>query len=389
MVNDAIIRIQMENENRIIKVKKDCEFTQVSNKVLRSDKYSAKAKGLYCLILSLPSDWKLRKSTLSEYFKDGKDSINSAFNELVEAGFIVSVHKKDEKGRFAGIDYYFFEEPEDSEGFGNDTANGKSTCGKADSTNKEYTNKDILLHDSLRSSCNEQEAQEVPLPVHPNEQDTHTDNSENKNNINNLSQDILEIPSQTNEKAHSEVENKILSNLSSDSILCNSNPNLDKSIDLKNIGLVKASEYVADGKKPVKAKKTKTPKTETPVQRIKKYYLENRKTLYELGRVASPLTSTNNQIINKRFSDLFKAGVSEDDFKSCFDFAMRLDFHIDVLGYDLQKLLSENVFYKLLNNPERVQKKIVQQMKNIKTIKTCPKCGEELNGFGRCSFCDE
>lgn len=71
---------------------------------------SLQAVGLICYILSLPDDWKIRKTELSSHFTNGRDSTIKAFNDLMRAGYIV---KKDIKvnGKFAGVEYLVYDEP--------------------------------------------------------------------------------------------------------------------------------------------------------------------------------------------------------------------------------------------------------------------------------------
>lgn len=77
--------------------------------LLRKD-LSLKAKGLLAFLLSLPENEKIYKSELKKYFKDGQTAINTAFNELVEKGYIV-VHKKRVNGRL-DYDYDIYNIPQ-------------------------------------------------------------------------------------------------------------------------------------------------------------------------------------------------------------------------------------------------------------------------------------
>ena len=72
----------------IIRAKKDERYSSISNEVLQRTDISARAKGLYAYFMTLPSDWKVIKSELHKHFKEGRDAINSAFDELENAGYI-------------------------------------------------------------------------------------------------------------------------------------------------------------------------------------------------------------------------------------------------------------------------------------------------------------
>jgi hypothetical protein len=96
---------------RIYKSTVETKFTTIPNKMLRRKDLSLKAKGLLCMLLSLPEDWKIYKSQLSDYTDDGKDSINTAFAELEEKGYIEKFAAKQNGGRFAGYNYMVTSEP--------------------------------------------------------------------------------------------------------------------------------------------------------------------------------------------------------------------------------------------------------------------------------------
>lgn len=70
-----------------------------------------KAKGLLCYLLSLPDDWKLYKTELKKHFKDGKDGIYSAFDELVALGYVEQTEREKKQGKFDGYDYAVFDSP--------------------------------------------------------------------------------------------------------------------------------------------------------------------------------------------------------------------------------------------------------------------------------------
>jgi len=94
----------------IYKAKKITNYVQINNEMLKDPKLSAKAKGLLCYILSLPDDWVIRKVELSKHFTDGKDSINSGFNELIKTGYVISAGRiRSEKGQLFDYEYLVYE----------------------------------------------------------------------------------------------------------------------------------------------------------------------------------------------------------------------------------------------------------------------------------------
>ena len=67
---------------KLIRVKKDNNFTTINNEFIFNKNLSLKAKGLLCHILALPNDWTLYVEEVGKWHKDGKDAIYSAFKEL-------------------------------------------------------------------------------------------------------------------------------------------------------------------------------------------------------------------------------------------------------------------------------------------------------------------
>ena len=87
--------------------KKKVYFTQVSNTALRDPNLSLKAKGLYALIQSYITieDFTLYKNFLLKQSKDRRDGFQTAWNELMKAGYLIQYKMKNEKGVF----YYEYE----------------------------------------------------------------------------------------------------------------------------------------------------------------------------------------------------------------------------------------------------------------------------------------
>ena len=128
-------------------------------------------------------------------------------------------------------------------------------------------------------------------------------------------------------------------------------------------------------------------------QLVKKHFLENKKKLFDAGKVASAAEAVNNQVINTRISDLFKSGVTVEQFYSVLDYMATQQWHVETVGYRLSVLLSNSVFFRVLNDPKAIPVK-KPEMKNIRQrtpeeiFGVCKKCGEVLNSFGTCTFCD-
>ena len=96
----------------VIRVHKTNNFTIMSNHHFKEKRMSLKAKGLLSLMLSLPEDWNYSVSGLVKLSKDGKDSVMSALSELEEFGYLTRERVVDSKGRFAGVEYNIYEQPQ-------------------------------------------------------------------------------------------------------------------------------------------------------------------------------------------------------------------------------------------------------------------------------------
>ena len=80
-------------------------YTMVPNGILRSGKLSAKALGVYFLIVSLPDNWNFSVKGLCTLCSDGKASIASAVAELEKAGFIKRQGSVYRNGKFTAGDW--------------------------------------------------------------------------------------------------------------------------------------------------------------------------------------------------------------------------------------------------------------------------------------------
>jgi hypothetical protein len=95
---------------KLIRVKKDQNFTTINNEFIFNNNLSLKAKGLLCHILALPNDWKLYVEEVEKWHKDGKRAIYSAFKELKENGYLEREQNRS-NGKIVGWDYIIYEKP--------------------------------------------------------------------------------------------------------------------------------------------------------------------------------------------------------------------------------------------------------------------------------------
>ncbi len=71
------------------RVKKDGNFTMVSNKLLRNKELPNKLLGFLLKVLSLPDYWHFSMSGLKAICKEGRTAIHNAVNKLIDMGYLV------------------------------------------------------------------------------------------------------------------------------------------------------------------------------------------------------------------------------------------------------------------------------------------------------------
>lgn len=124
-----------------IRVNKNTNYTVMSNYHLRDMNLSLKAKGLLCVMLSLPDNWDYTIIGLTQILKEGKDSIVSILNELENNGYLERMQVVDSKGRFAGYDYTVYEQPQ-----------GRNPCTENPYTDNPHTENPLQLNTNINKS---------------------------------------------------------------------------------------------------------------------------------------------------------------------------------------------------------------------------------------------
>tara|TARA_R100000654_G_scaffold73291_1_gene105960 strand:+ start:185 stop:856 length:672 start_codon:yes stop_codon:yes gene_type:complete len=141
----------------IIRVVKNKNYTTICNGIFKNKNLSLKAKGLLALLLSFNDNWDLSINGLHKILKEGKSSIRTTMNELIEFGYVKRIRIKNEKGTFIGINYTVYESPGlKNPQFGNLNV-GNQTQLNNNTINKQY-NKDIIpkefFYDNVMSYSN-------------------------------------------------------------------------------------------------------------------------------------------------------------------------------------------------------------------------------------------
>ena len=130
----------------VIRVHKTNNFTIMSNHHFKEKRMSLKAKGLLSLMLSLPEDWNYSVSGLVKLSKDGKDSVMSALSELEEFGYLTRERVVDSKGRFAGVEYNIYEQPQQEKPIAEKPISAKENAEKSNAENTTQLNTNQSNH---------------------------------------------------------------------------------------------------------------------------------------------------------------------------------------------------------------------------------------------------
>ena len=95
----------------IYKAKLSAKYAMIPNSSLQDSSLSYEATGLLAMMLSLPSDWEIRKSWLQgQKQKCGRDKLTAMMNELIQNGYVRKEVKQDDSGRFNGVDWFVYPE---------------------------------------------------------------------------------------------------------------------------------------------------------------------------------------------------------------------------------------------------------------------------------------
>lgn len=94
----------------VLRKEKKGDFTVIDNAIFRNQGLSLKAKGMLCLLLSLPDYWEFSVAGLVKLSTDGKSAVTSALNELEDAGYFRREQARN-NGNFGGAVYVISEVP--------------------------------------------------------------------------------------------------------------------------------------------------------------------------------------------------------------------------------------------------------------------------------------
>ena len=95
----------------VFRIEKTKDYTIMSNHHLKNRELSLKAKGLLCLMLSLPDRWDYTLKGLTHICKEGMDAVRDALHELERAGHVVRTRTRNARGQLGAMEYVIYEHP--------------------------------------------------------------------------------------------------------------------------------------------------------------------------------------------------------------------------------------------------------------------------------------
>ena len=144
----------------LIRITKTASNYYMAHKYYVEDtRLSFKAKGIMSYLLSKPDDWTIYQSEVAKASKDGKASVRSAFNELLELGYLTREIARKENGDFNGYTYTLYEIPVNEIGEVRKMeyakmGNAKMGDVKSNTTNNNLTNNNLTNNSSSSNTNN-------------------------------------------------------------------------------------------------------------------------------------------------------------------------------------------------------------------------------------------
>ena len=95
----------------VFRVHKNKDYTTIDNNIFKNKNLSWKAKGLLCVMLSLPDNWSFSIEGLTMLSGDKISSTRTGIQELEDNGYLKRTRIHDEKGILRNMIYDIYESP--------------------------------------------------------------------------------------------------------------------------------------------------------------------------------------------------------------------------------------------------------------------------------------
>lgn len=86
-------------------------FTTTSNTIIRDERLTWKARGIFNYLWSMPDDWDFYAKEVAKHAKDGIHSLDSGLEELAKYGYLERTRLRDKKGRFGAPVWVLHDDP--------------------------------------------------------------------------------------------------------------------------------------------------------------------------------------------------------------------------------------------------------------------------------------
>ena len=80
-------------------------FTITDNKLIKDDRLSWKARGIFIYLWSMPDDWNFYVDEVAKHSKDGIKALKSGLSELEKYGYLKRTMLRDERGLFGEMSW--------------------------------------------------------------------------------------------------------------------------------------------------------------------------------------------------------------------------------------------------------------------------------------------
>lgn len=87
-------------------------FTITNNQLIRDDRLSWKARGIFTYLWSMSDGWDFRVDEVTRHAKDGRDSLRAGLKELEEYGYLKRQYKQNNVGKLDGYEWILNDSPE-------------------------------------------------------------------------------------------------------------------------------------------------------------------------------------------------------------------------------------------------------------------------------------
>ena len=115
----------------------------IDQAVVRNPHISHRARGILCLLLSMPDHWQVNSEWIAQHGAEGRDAVRAAIKELETAGHMIHHKSQDSAGRWSSK-WVVYEQPVEGRVHNPATEDGKPGVGFPGAIRSTY--KEILTH---------------------------------------------------------------------------------------------------------------------------------------------------------------------------------------------------------------------------------------------------